>query len=137
MLDLQLQRMAGLDPIGLPEIAPLVERIGEMCQFLSTLLVFFLPLNGAGTLASNSNVQRLIPKLHRWQSENPGTLVADTAGRGVQILTPTFVDQMLMGATYRAIKSTLQKGVESCNLASYNVGRRQNEQGTELMQCSR
>jgi len=101
--------------------------VGEVCQFLATLIV----LQGTESIAPEDRTA-LAQRLREWKREYTRTFAAETSGRCLTLLNTSSADNVMIT---RTIKAKLDKGVENCNSPECNVTVRNN--GAELLQCSR
>ncbi|KAH7918275.1 hypothetical protein BV22DRAFT_1024840 [Leucogyrophana mollusca] len=99
--------------------------VGEMCQLLSTLLVF----QGAASVSAEDQA-KLLPKFRRWRRAYAGRLASETSERCLGTFTGDFMIQQMS----RSIKSMLEQPLDQCGA---NCSRRVQSGGSELMQCSR
>ncbi|KAF8838989.1 hypothetical protein BDN67DRAFT_970722 [Paxillus ammoniavirescens] len=100
--------------------------IGEICQFLSTLLV----LQGTSTIPQDIK-QKLVQKLDTWRHRYDCQFAAETSGRCYASLT----GNSMMTQMSRTLKEMLEKPLNQC--AAQGCIRRVEAAGPELKQCSR
>ncbi|KAF8555674.1 hypothetical protein OG21DRAFT_1507438 [Imleria badia] len=105
---------------------PSESEIGEICQFLSTLLV----LQGTSTIPEDIK-QKLIPKLDTWRRRYDGQFPGETSDRCYQSLKGTLEMTMMS----RMMKDKLEMPLSQCGARGCDL--RADSVGLELKQCSR
>jgi len=118
---LQAERMAAVSSDTMD-----VDRVGEMCQFLSTVLVLQGPSD-----VEDADKSALVPKLRTWTRAYRGRFAAETSDRCLGILT----DEPASRAVVQMVKSGLERGVGECG--AQGCSRRQRASGSELLKCAR
>jgi hypothetical protein len=118
---LQATRMANaIDDPSDPEV------IGDICQFLSTLLVL------QGTTAIPEDIkEKLVQKLNTWRRRYEGRFPGETSDRCYQSLKGT----LEMTVMSRMVKERLETPLNECG--AQGCSRQVDSVGAELKQCSR
>ncbi|KAN0088195.1 hypothetical protein V8E55_005252 [Tylopilus felleus] len=102
------------------------EVVGEVCQFLSTLLV----LQGTTEIPEDVK-EKLIPKLDAWRRRHEGKFPAETSDRCYQSLKGTSEMTILS----RMMKDQLEMPLRHCGFRGCD--RKVDSVGPELKRCSR
>ncbi|KAJ7590605.1 hypothetical protein C8J56DRAFT_1046860 [Mycena floridula] len=120
---IQAKRMAG----SIPQIQTMdVDQVGELGQFLSTLMV----LQGIQDI-SDEDKSLLLPHIKTWQSKFPGRLAAETSERCLALLSGDGNQEYMM----RRMKEMLERSMTGC--ANRGCNRDKSTDGSPLLQCSR
>ena len=102
-----------------------VAEVGEICQFLSTLLILY------GTDIDPEVRRGLIAKLRQWKTQYRGEFAAETAERCLSVFNPSGK----MAVMIPMMRKELERGVSTCRIGScHNTPSGGN---SELMQCGK
>ncbi|KDQ50887.1 hypothetical protein JAAARDRAFT_41677 [Jaapia argillacea MUCL 33604] len=104
------------------------DQIGEMCQFLATLLL----LQGVNGIDADEKAS-LVKRLKKWERTFPGRLASTASSRSLAILN----NEIGMRRALDQSRKTIIRGVEQCGADGCFRRRDSQTPGPELKQCAR